>query len=274
MEPVNVIGGLVNRFPNTPPAIGLDELINAAAQRIRSARRVVAVTGAGLSVESGIPSFHAGAGGQIGLWERYDPMEYGTAEAFDRDPSHVWVMLREVGMTLRAARPNSGHLALARMESGGCLATIITQNVDGLHQEAGSVQVIELHGSWRTLSCVACAGKVASRSVNLSSLPPRCTCGGVLRPDVTLFGELIPASLMDTACAQARDCDCMLVVGTSSSVYPAAALPVAAAETGAFVIEINPHPALPLGLPNLWLASAAGVILPRLVEALGVGRES
>ena len=274
MAPVAVIGGHVNRSPNPPPAIGLDELIRAAAQRIRSARRVVAVTGAGLSVESGIPSFHAGPGGQIGLWERYDPMEYGTAEAFDRDPSRVWVMLREVGMTLRGARPNTGHLALARMESGGYLAALITQNVDGLHQEAGSVQVIELHGSWRTLSCIVCAGQVASDSMSLSSLPPRCRCGGVLRPDVALFGEIIPASVMDAAFALARECDCMLVVGTSSSVYPAAALPVAAREAGAFIIEVNPHPARSSGLPDLWLVGAAGVILPRLVDAIGVGRES
>ena len=264
----------MKQSPYPPQPVNLDELIHAAARRIRSSRRVVAVTGAGLSVESGIPSFHTGPGGQIGLWERYDPMEYGTAEAFDRDPSRVWVMLREVGMTLRTARPNNGHVALARMESGGCLWSVITQNVDGLHQAAGSVSVIELHGSWRTLSCVDCGQKVPTASVSLASLPPTCRCRGVLRPDVTLFGEIIPPGVMDAACARARECDCMLVVGTSSSVYPAAALPETARETGAFVIEVNPHPELPLGLPNLWLGGAAGVILPRLVEAIGVGRES
>ena len=264
----------MNRAFHPPPAVHFETLIHAAAQRIRSSRRVVAVTGAGLSVESGIPSYHGHPGGQSGLWERYDPIEYGTAEAFARDPSRVWVMLREIGMTLRAARPNSGHLALARMESGGRLASIITQNVDGLHQAAGSFDVIELHGSWRTLSCVSCSQKVVSESVNLSSLPPRCRCGSVLRPDVILFGEIIPAPVMDAACASARDCDCMLVVGSSSSVYPAAALPAAAANAGAFVIEVNPQPELSLGLPHLWLGGAAGVILPRLVEAIGVGRES
>ena len=274
MPSLFVPGTRVSHFIDPPPPMGLDDLLRAAAQRIRAARRVVAVTGAGLSVESGIPAFHAGPGGQPGLWERYDPEEYGTAEAFERDPSRVWVMLREVGMTLRAARPNTGHLALARMESGGYLAATITQNVDGLHQKAGSVIVIELHGSWRTLSCVDCAGRTATEEANLTTLPPRCRCGGVLRPDVTLFGEIIPAQVMDAACEQARMCDCMLVIGTSSSVYPASALPIKAREAGAFVIEVNPHPGLLPGLPNLWLEGAAGLILPRLVEAIGVGRES
>src|SRR5262245_64122038 len=129
----DLLGGLVNRTPSPRPAVDLEELIYAAARRIRSSRRVVAVTGAGLSVESGIPPFQPGSGGQIGLWERYDPMEYGTAEAFHRDPTRVWVMLREVGITLRSARPNAGHQALARMESAGRLFSIITQYVAGLH---------------------------------------------------------------------------------------------------------------------------------------------
>ena len=262
-----------SRIPPLAPELG--ELICAAARRIRSARRTVALTGAGLSVESGIPPFQPGLSGEMGLWGKYDPMEYGTIEAFERDPARVWTMLREVGFTLVAARPNAGHRALALLEAAGLLASTITQNVDGLHQEAGTLRVIELHGNWRTMTCYACRASLASQAVSLERLPPRCACGGVLKPDVTLFGEIIPMRIIDAAYEEARACDCMIVVGTSASVQPAASIPLAARDGGAFLIEVNvraePRGA---GAADLCLAGPAGLILPEIVRQIGIGREN
>jgi NAD-dependent deacetylase len=202
-------------------------------------------------------------------------MEYATIEAFERDPARVWMMLRELSATLHRARPNAGHEALARLEACGMLAGIITQNIDGLHQEAGSREVLELHGSWRTMACMKCRRRVESRGVPLERLPPLCACGGVLKPDVTLFGEIIPSLLIDAAWQQARSCDCLLVVGTSTEVAPASAIPMAASDCGAFIIEINIEPT-PLSnrAVDLRIQAPAGVILPRLAAAVGASREN
>ncbi|HEY3176495.1 MAG TPA: NAD-dependent protein deacylase [Candidatus Polarisedimenticolia bacterium] len=260
-------------IPPLGPRLG--ELIDEAARRIRAARRTVALTGAGLSVESGIPPFQPGMSGEVGLWEKYDPMEYGTIEAFIGDPARVWMMLREVGVTLMSARPNPGHRSLAQLEAAGLLAGTITQNVDGLHQEAGSVRVIELHGNWRTMSCFTCRATVASVEVTLARLPPRCPCGGVLKPDVILFGEIIPMRLIEAAHDEVRACDCMIVVGTSASVYPAAGFPLAARSSGAFLIEVNVREgSRGAAAADLLLEGPAGVILPELVRRIGIGREN
>ncbi len=250
-----------------PIGPGLQALLSEAARRLRGSRRTVALTGAGMSAESGIAPFRRGSGGMPGLWERYDPMEYGTIEAFMRDPGRVWLMLRELGVSLRAARPHAGHAALARLESAGLLQGVVTQNVDGLHQAAGSRRVLELHGTWRTLRCVVCRASAAAESVDLARLPPLCACGGPLKPGVVLFGEIIPAQVIDEAFDQVRTCECLLVVGTSAEVVPAAGLPEAASAAGAYVIEVNlEETALTGRVADLALRGAAGVVLPRLAD--------
>jgi NAD-dependent deacetylase len=147
--------------------------------------------------------------------------------------------------------------------------------VDGLHREAGSLRLIELHGNWCTMTCQTCRASIASAGVPLARLPPLCACGGVLKPDVTLFGEIIPARLIDAAYEEARTCDCMIVVGTSASVYPAASIPQMARDDGAFLIEVNTREE-PRGgsLADMWLEGPASVILPQLAREIGIGREN
>jgi len=249
--------------------------IRAAARLVKESGKTIALTGAGLSVESGIPPFRGGAGSMAGLWERYDPEHYATIDAFDRDPGRVWTMLAELGGVIRKARPNEGHLAMARLELEGNLAGIITQNIDGLHQEAGSRAVLEFHGNWKTMTCRRCRQQRDSRGVSLERLPPRCGCGGVLKPDVTLFGEIIPAGVIDTAREMAGGCDMLLVVGASGEVAPAASIPWAAREAGAVIVEINPEPA-PVGFvgADLRLEGPAGLVLPALVREIGSATEN
>jgi NAD-dependent deacetylase len=258
-------------MPSTPPGRQLDYLIRIAAQRLRRARRSVALTGAGLSVESGVPPFRGGGTAGAGLWERYDPMVYATVDAFRRDPERVWMMLREIAFTLKNARPSPGHVALSRLESEGLLARVITQNIDGLHQLAGSREVIEFHGNWRSLSCFGCGSRTPTEQVSLARLPPRCACGEALRPDVTLFGEIIPADAIDAAHEEVRACDCLLVIGTSAEVVPAALLPEMARSAGACVIEINTRSTTVTDrVAEISLRGPAGVILPRLLQEMGL----
>ncbi len=235
-----------------------------AAGWLREARRVVALTGAGISVESGIPAFR----GSQGLWDRYDPNDYAHIDSFLADPGRVWRMLKELGDICRQAKPNPAHLALAELERRGRLETVITQNVDGLHQAAGSRRVIEFHGSGRTLSCVVCRRGFAREDVGLESLPPRCDCGGALKPDVVLFGEPIPETALEAAVSAARDCQLMLVVGTSAVVAPASFMPHLARESGARIVEVNLEPT---GLTNqvahLSLFGPAGQVMPTLLTA-------
>jgi len=257
--------------PRSPRlGIELEVLIRTAAERLRNSKRTVALTGAGLSVESGIPPFRTETGA-AGLWDRFDPMQYGSIEAFVRDPARVWLMLRELASTLGRARPNSGHLALARMEQEGLLSSIITQNIDGLHQVAGCRRVVEFHGNWATMTCLGCRRTVDSRAVSLATLPPRCTCGAPLKPDVTLFGEIIPAERIDAAYEAVRSCDCLLIVGTSAEVAPASALPEAARDSGAFVIEVNPSETRLDPLVHVALRGPAAVILPCLADEICTG---
>lgn len=219
-------------------AADLDRL----ASRMREASGAAVLSGAGVSVSSDIPAFR----GQDGLWQRYDPVEYAHIAAFRERPEEVWRMLRELDVVLAAAEPNAAHLAIARLERIGVVSAVITQNVDGLHQEAGSRRVIELHGSRGSLTCLGCGTTVARTAVEddvRAERVPRCGCGGLLKPDVTFFGEELPAGAMEAAEAVVRDAELLLVVGTSAEVYPAAGLPDLARATGAEVWEVNPEPA-------------------------------
>ena len=216
----------------------MDELIKRAARDLAAAKNVAALTGAGISVESGIPPFR----GKGGLWEKIDPMEYAHIDAFMRDPAKVWqVLIKEMKDIIDTARPNPAHTSLVRLEKMGKMGTIITQNVDGFHQMAGSTDVIEFHGNFAWQRCIDCDHRLETGKVDMSELPPRCECGGIYRPECIFFGELIPPEHLARSQMVASLCDVLLVMGTSALVQPAAYIPVISKEAGATVIEINPE---------------------------------
>lgn len=240
----------------------MDAGFSRAVEALKKARKATALTGAGISVESGIPDFRSSGG----LWTRFPPQEYATIQAFSSNPVKVWRMLAEVEKVLAAASPNPAHFALARLEEAGRLAGIITQNIDGLHQIAGSRRVVEFHGSHATLSCLYC-GKGYGRG-EVSGEAPRCGCGEVLKPDVILFGEAIPPKAL-AGSRELSACDAMLVVGTSAEVAPASLVPSAARRAGALIIEINLEPtALTPTVTDVFLKGRAGEVLPKLVAAV------
>ncbi len=239
------------------------------ADLLLQCRSVVALTGAGISVESGIPDFRSANG----LWAKYDPMEFAHIESFRDNPAKVWKMLLEMDELLANAQPNPAHFALARLESLGILKAVITQNVDSLHQRAGSSEVIEFHGHNRTLRCDECGQRYPREDVSIETLPPSCPCGGPLRPDCVFFGENIPAGEHNRALSATLQCDMMLIVGTSASVAPASQLPLMAKERGAFLLEINPEKTeLSFYLSDLHIAEPAGAALPAILAALGERR--
>lgn len=240
--------------------------IAQAVDWINQARRVVALTGAGLSVDSGIPDFRSSSG----LWERFDPMEYATIDAFHSHPEKVWEMIGAMNRLLDRADPNPGHFGLARLEKAGKLQAIITQNIDNLHQEAGNTNVIEFHGNGRRLVCLECRRSFSIRTFPADRIPPRCNCGRgrtILKPDVIFFGEMIPAEANLRAHQEARTCDVMLVVGTSAVVMPAADLPAVARRSGSKVIEINlEETPLTGAVAHLSIRGSTSEILPRLAD--------
>jgi NAD-dependent deacetylase len=240
--------------------------VEQAARILLSARQIIALTGAGISVESGIPPFR----GKGGLWEKIDPMKYAHINAYERDPAEVWnVLFLAINTELEKARPNNGHNGLFRLEQMGLLSTVITQNIDGLHQQAGNQDVIEFHGTFARQSCMTCLQSIASNRVDLSQLPPRCSCGGTLRPDVVMFGEPIDSAHLHRAQMLASTCDAMLVVGTSATVEPAAYLPVIAKRSGATIVEINPdRTPLTHQISDITLLGPAGEMMGQLVAAV------
>ena len=199
-------------------------------------RYAIALTGAGISVESGIPDFR----GKNGLWTKYDPFEYGYIDSFRANPEKVWKMLMEMDALVEGVKPNEAHLALGELEKLGIIKMVITQNVDSLHQRGGSSNVVEFHGNFRRLHCDNCQKPFLRAEISLEKLPPLCSCGGPIRPDVILFGEGIPAEAYSRAFDAAEKCDLMVVIGTSASVAPASQLPLIAKSRGAHVLEINP----------------------------------
>ena len=238
------------------------QVIIKAAEEIIKANKIVALTGAGISAESGIPTFRD----KGGIWEKYDPNEYGDIEAFKKNPGKVWKMLKEFINTMEA-KPNPGHLGLAKLERMGYLSCIITQNADNLHQEAGNTYVLEFHGNMKWLVCMSCNKRYKASEVSLKKLPPLCNCGGVLKPDAVFFGEPIPPLLLQKAQQESQICDVMLVIGTSGVVYPAAGLPIIARQSGGKVIEINPE-RTPLtdSVTDYFIQGTAGEIVPLLVQ--------
>jgi NAD-dependent deacetylase len=250
---------------NSDSAIALPELIERAAVHLRRAQHVCVLTGAGISAESGIPTFRDAL---TGLWEKFRPEDLATPEAFERDPKFVWDWYEFRRELLRKAEPNPGHYALAELAGRVQKLTLVTQNVDGLHQRAGSRGVLEYHGNILRDRCTV-ERVIADRAADPRHGLPRCAaCGGLLRPDVVWFGEAIPVGPMLAADEAAEDCDVFLSIGTSSLVYPAAGLAETALVAGAKVIEINPNRTDLSPAADFVLGGPSGVLLPRLLEAL------
>jgi len=248
------------------PAVALAGLLLQAAAALRKARHVCVLTGAGISAESGIPTFRDAL---TGLWANFNPEDLATPEAFERDPKFVWDWYEFRRELIRQAKPNPGHVALAQLAGRVPRFTLVTQNVDGLHQRAGSKGVLEYHGNiLRDRCCVEQV--IADRSDDSRHGLPRCAaCGGLLRPDVVWFGEAIPRGPMLAAADAAESCDVFLSIGTSSLVYPAAGLAESALRAGATVIEVNPDRTDLSRAADIVLGGPSGLLMPRLLTALG-----
>jgi len=234
---------------------------------VRSARHIAVLTGAGMSAESGIPTFREA---QTGLWARYRAEDLATPQAFQKNPRRVWEWYAWRREIISKADPNPGHRALAeleaRMRDRGAGFTLITQNVDGLHQRAGSRNVTELHGNILRTKC-SVENELVEMWQEGDETPPRCPkCGGLLRPDVVWFGESLPPEALEIAWSAAQTSQVFLSIGTSSLVEPAASLPFVALKSGALVIEINPNETPLSSSSNYLLRSPVGAILPLLVE--------
>jgi NAD-dependent deacetylase len=235
--------------------------IEIVRQWLAKARRVVALTGAGVSAESGIPVFR-GAGG---LWQQHRPEDLATPEAFARNPRLVWEWYDWRRARVAEAAPNPAHLALVTLERSLPDFTLVTQNVDGLHDRAGSRQVLKLHGDLWWLRCTGCGKEDPNTEVPLAELPPRCACGALLRPAVVWFGEALPSDALRAASEAATQARVFLVIGTSALVQPAASLPLLARQHGARVVEINRERTALSAYVDISLCGAAGELLPQLV---------
>lgn len=239
---------------------------------LQQADSVTVLTGAGVSAESGVPTFREA---QTGLWSQYDPQELATPDAFRRNPQLVWEWYAWRRELIAKAKPNPAHRALAELERRAPHFTLITQNIDDLHRIAGSRQLIELHGNIRRTKCFE-EDVVVDHWQETGEVPPRCPrCGGLLRPDVVWFGEALPQEALAQAIQATRYCDLFFTIGTSALVHPAAALPYEAVEQGAVTVEINPDTTPVTGWMDYALRGPAGELLPALLEATwpGSGQE-
>jgi NAD-dependent deacetylase len=235
--------------------------MHAVREWLKQARSVAVLTGAGVSAESGVPTFR----GNNGLWKQRRAEDLATPAAFARDPKLVWEWYNWRRSVLAEVQPNPGHFALAELESRVPKFTLITQNVDGLHELAGSRNVLRLHGSMWTLRCLDCERERIDKRTPLPEIPPKCECGGILRPGVVWFGEPLPQHVWRDAEAAARAADLFLVIGTSAVVYPAAGLAYLAKSSGARVVEINiEETALSDGIDS-FLQGPSGELLPQLI---------
>ena len=241
-------------------------MYNSAANIIANAKRVCAFTGAGISVESGIPAFR----GNDGLWSKYDPNCLDISY-FLRHQEQTWRVIKEIFYDFFGqARPNAAHRALATMEQHGLLQTVITQNIDNLHQDAGSEEVYEFHGTSQYLICVECAARSHISTIDLRHLPPRCSlCGGLLKPDFVFFGESIPELAHEKAFLESQQSDVFLVIGTTGEVVPASHIPKFAKQNGATIIEVNLHESSYTNhITDIFLQGKATEVMTRLLEAL------
>jgi NAD-dependent deacetylase len=244
--------------------------IRCAADIIRASKHGVALTGAGISTPSGIPDFRST---DTGLWQRYDPFEVASLASFRYDPAKFYGFMRDIALQIHHAQPNLAHVGLATLEQRGYIQTIITQNIDGLQQHAGSRNVLEVHGTMDSLTCVGCYSKYAARDFFKAYLDngciPRCPrCEGVLKPDLILFGEQLPAKTWLQALKASKACDMMIVAGSSLEVLPVAGLPMRALENGAHLILINHSKTYIDVRADVVFHENVEVIIPRIVAAV------
>ena len=248
------------------------DVIKAIASQIRDSQYAVAFTGAGISAESGVPTYR----GEGGLWTKYDPNLYASVYHFHQNPSYYWNFFREVRYPqLKEVKPNNAHLALAEIEAAGNLKTVITQNIDGLHQQAGSSSVVELHGTTRIIYCLDCSRQYSMDEVFARleiENPPLCSdCKGRLRPAVVFFGEALNPQILSQAFAEAEKCDFLLAVGSSLVVYPAAEIPLRAKQNGATLAIINKDPTPLDDMADYVIHDEAGKALPQIAQMLKTG---
>ncbi|MEN8807393.1 MAG: NAD-dependent deacylase [Desulfobacterales bacterium] len=231
------------------------------AELLLTLKNCVVLTGAGISAESGIPTFRS----KDGLWERYDPMVYASVEVFRRDPSKYWQIRGNFIRNYDNYSPNAAHRALVELEQMGIVRRVITQNIDGLHRKAGSRRVVEIHGSLREIICQQCGKTYLAPNIPEGN-PPHCECGGVLKPNTVLFGEQLPPEALEAAIRESSTCRVMLVIGTSAVVYPAAHLPAVAKQHGAKIVEINIERAFPDA--DHVILEKAGTAMARILDAI------
>ena len=242
----------------------MEKLMTQAAEIIHNSEMTLALTGAGISVESGIPDFRSAGG----LWSKYSPEEYATITSFRENPEKVWKMLRDMDELVYQAEPNKAHLGMGELEELGYLHFIITQNVDNLHQAGGAKNVIEYHGNSSTLSCLSC-GKGYIMEEKRGEFPPRCQCNNILKPDVVFFGEPIPEQALTRSFQLAASAKALMVAGTSAVVSPANTIPAIAKQNGAMIIEINKERThLTDSMTDVFLEGGAGEIIMALVAEI------
>jgi len=236
------------------------KMFDTVAQKLKDSRKIVFVTGAGISQESGIPTFR----GKDGYWRKYDPMKLASIDAFYDDPKLVWEWYDDRRKNILDVKPNEGHFAISQMEEFKDVV-ILTQNIDGLHQRSGSTNVLELHGSIIRIKCTVC-DFIDNITENFESLPPKCKCGSMLRPDVVWFGEPLPQNIWQSAIKEASICDVMIIVGTSLVVSPANTLPVYAKQNGAILIEVNPEKTVMSNDMALSIQATSVEVLPKMLS--------
>ncbi|MCP4675498.1 MAG: NAD-dependent deacylase [Deltaproteobacteria bacterium] len=243
--------------------------IEKAASLIRDARKTVVFTGAGVSAESGISTYR----GEGGTWKRYDPNKYADINNFFQNPTYYWSFFRDVRYPMFAdAKPNPAHFAIADLEKQGKLDVVVTQNIDGLHQAAGSTNVLEIHGNTRVINCLSCHADFGFQEIYqqvLEELPPTCKkCGGTLKPGVVFFGDQLPAGVMEQADKRVADCDLLLVIGSTLQIYPAASLPLIAKRNSAKVIIVNVGETAMEEMADVRIDARAGEVLPQIVQLI------
>ena len=236
------------------------KMFDTVAQKLKDSKKIVFVTGAGISQESGIPTFR----GKDGYWRKYDPMKLASIDAFYDDPKLVWEWYEDRRKNILAVKPNEGHFAISQMEEFKDVI-VLTQNIDGLHQRSGSTNVLELHGSIIRIKCTVC-DFTDNITENFESLPPKCKCGSMLRPDVVWFGEPLRQNIWQSAMKEASVCDVMIIVGTSLVVSPANTLPVYAKQNGAILIEVNPEKTVMSNDMALSVQATSVETLPKLLS--------
>ena len=247
------------------PEVGMESLEARLSQFTLTRQSPVAVlTGAGISAESGVPTFR----GEGGLWKTYRAEDLATPEAFQRDPSTVWEWYDYRRRIVAGIEPNPAHHAITRLERELSDFLLVTQNVDGLHARAGTKRLVELHGNLYRVRCTRDGSISENHEVPLAQIPPRCACGALLRPDVVWFGEAIPEKVLIAALEASRRCDMMLVIGTSAVVQPAASMPLIAKQAGAAVVEVNPDPTPITPFVDLHLDGKAAEVVPLVVDTL------